>query len=549
MLLLSDVTIQKEKEKMLVDLHKASEMLLQQKKQFLAVISHELRTPISGIVGMIELLEQRKHDNIESKMLRNALTSANKLKLLVDDILDFSKLDAEQLRITLEDTNVSIDLCEVIKSFENLALRKGLMFKVDWEPSPYLNYHVDILRISQVISNVLSNAIKFTDNGLITIKIKTLPDRLIFSITDTGIGMTPEEQRVLFDPFIQAQDSIARKYGGTGLGMAIVKNLIELMNGTISVKSQPEVGTTVEIIIFADSRHVTIPQIKEVLETNDQKLALWFKALSIDYLLTKSETYTNKKNNCYPSKVFELLEKQSVKSNDHVKVNTQLTGHVLVVEDDPLNRHVFKMQLDSLNLSSSLVNSGIEAIQFISNNSIDVIISDYHMPGMNGFEFATHIRTSKESYAQTPIIICTADNSEEVKTHASKIGINSILYKPYSITDLTEQLNGLLSYSDNDNLSNSPNLKSWFQKFEHGNQTLMAQAIIESLSTGVTALKDENQCTKSAAHRLKGAVGALELHDIAFLCSQLESTPDNINIKNQLLNQIESLISEAKKIM
>ncbi|WP_318468397.1 ATP-binding protein [Photobacterium leiognathi] len=551
MLHLTDVTVQKEKEKALIKLNKTSELLLQQKKQFLAIVSHELRTPISGIVGMIELLEQRSHSDLEEKMLKNALSSANKLNLLVNDILDFSKIDAKQLKISPEDTNIAIELSAVIQSFENLALRKGLTFKIDWEPSAFITYHIDILRVSQIISNVLSNAIKFTDEGLIALKIRTLNNQLSFSIKDTGIGMTIEEQQHLFDPFAQAQDSIARKYGGTGLGMAIVRNLVELMQGTISVNSLSEVGTTVNISLFAESRETIIPKASQTLEVNNVQLSTWLEVLGINHLLITPDLEKNKRINFYPSKIFELFDKKPMLTDN--KIKPQLSGHVLVVEDDPLNRNVFKMQLDSLNLVNSLVKSGKEAIEFINKTpKIDVIISDYHMPGMNGFELANYIRRSEKEYAHIPIIICTADNTEDVKNKAFKVGINSILYKPYSIMVLTEKIYELLpdkgNVIDTKNLTNLPSVKTWLQKFERGDQTAMIEAIIESLSTAVTALRDEGQCTKTIAHRLKGALGTLELFDIVQICNELELAPDNITLKNLLISQLETLIFEAKEL-
>ncbi|WP_318519983.1 ATP-binding protein [Photobacterium leiognathi] len=547
MLVLTETTAQKEKELTLVKLHEESVKSLVLKKQFLAVISHELRTPISGIVGLIELLEKRNSNPIEMEMICNALVSTNKLKLLVDDILDFSKLDAEQLKINNEINNIVYDLCVLFDNFEKLAINKNLSLKIDWKASKYVTYKIDNLRLIQVLSNILSNAIKFTEMGYINISIRLEKDFLKFTITDTGIGMTESELKVLYDPFVQAQDNIARKYGGTGLGMAIVRDLLNLMNGNIYVTSLFGIGTKVEISIVAKSEKNNFILPTEIIKVNDSRLAAWMDVFGVNYLCEFPDKNKEKERNFYPSEVFDILcDKRDEYSNI---TDGSLSGHILIVEDDFLNQYLFKMQLSHLNLRCTIVNNGNEAIEFLNKKSdIDAIISDYHMPIMDGLKLTETIRRSESLYSNIPIVICTADNSEELKVNANELGVNSILLKPYSLSNLYQCMKDIFSNNTINDILVNGKLETWLTSFNDSEFENMHRVLIDSFSLSLIELNGDMESIKSVAHRLKGTAGALDLDDIYTLATQLDLNPCDNEVRLTLITKIEKLLVDAKNL-
>ncbi|EDP60396.1 ATP-binding protein [Vibrio sp. AND4] len=552
MLVVSNVTLQKEREKMLTQMSLDAEKSLIQKKNFLAIISHELRTPISGIAGILELLQKSSQDEVMSEMLFNAIASSNKLKLLVDDILDFSKLDADQLSLNLESVNIVTDICPIIKGFEVSAQNKGLDFIVDWVPSNVIYFEIDILRFTQIISNVLSNAIKFTNEGEVEIRVILTTNKIKVIIKDSGIGMTREEQIKVFDPFVQAQDNITRKYGGTGLGMSIVKNLINMMSGSITLDSSVGIGTTVTLEIEAESQKLDFGNENYYHTVRDKKLADWLNALRLSYESCSDFRDIDNHHNFYPDTIFHTLSECRTDNRAVLSSSVLLSGRALVVDDDPLNQFVIMKQLDSLNVNYEIVENGIEALKVL-NSSFDLILTDYHMPKMNGLELIKEIRSSSNEYNKIPIIICTADNSETVSDNLDSKIVDSILYKPYSLIDLSKILSKFLptaTSSTNETYDFKLGLGSWFENINEKDKVTMAQAIVSSLNLSINDLinhTNNNTIVRDTVHRLKGTIGILELNGIMNLCERLEKTPSNTNAINDLIKELNFIIDEAKR--
>ncbi|WP_260338247.1 ATP-binding protein [Vibrio ponticus] len=554
MTVLTDITELKEKEQKLLKANKDAETSIQQKTNFLAVISHELRTPISGILGLMEMLKHRTYDELGKDILNNASASTGKLKLLVDDILDFSKLDANQLSINIERHNLALELSPILKSFESLAERKGIGFYLDWVPTPYIFSNVDFLRFSQIVSNVLSNSVKFTEFGSIVVKLQVNESLLTMDIKDSGIGMVEGELEHIFDPFVQAQDNIARKYGGTGLGMSIVKNLIDLMQGTIEIKSAKNIGTSVHISLPIVSCPYQYANSQREFTSTSHAMTLWLKSFDVEAdRILQPENFPERRN-VYPDEVLLLMTKDDLDSDEQVVVEqwTKLTGKLLVVEDDPINRFLVKLQLDTLGIESVIVNQGDQALALIQDgrHQFDALLTDCHMPGMNGFELTTVIRNSLCSLSRIPIVAFTADNSELITKKAAKVGIEHILYKPYELFDLHKVLSAVLPHqSEVEQVSvvTSSGEHALLSQFSEEDQVLMAQAIIDSLSMAISQFNEGSEEIAAITHRVKGAAGALQIMSVVELCDMLSKEPNNKQIKKQLIQCLNDILDEAKQ--
>ncbi|GAK85253.1 sensory box sensor histidine kinase [Vibrio ponticus] len=557
MTILSDVTEVKERENYLQQARENAESLAQQKQNFLAVVSHELRTPISGILGLMELLGERLEDKFNREILHNASMSTSKLKLLVDDILDFSKLEAKQLSVTPELVNLPKEISPIIRSFDVLAERKGLRFYLDWKPSRYFEAEVDILRVSQVVSNILSNAIKFTENGAVYCFVSLDENGLLIRVEDKGIGMDAAELQNIFAPFVQAQNTIARKFGGTGLGMSIVKNLVELMGGKISVSSEKYIGTTVTVEIPVKTAEFVASDTLTQYEIEDHNTARWLDVNQVSYRLIKPE-YQREERNFYPSVVVDLLAQQfeATEVCHCISEMNLLSGKVLVVDDDPVNRFLIQLQLEALGLEAEIIADSSLALERISAQSREfgAVISDLHMPNMNGYELAQKI---KAIVPELPVILCTADNSIATFETAKSLGIDSILFKPYELVELYNALTLYFAQQEGEvwtteelrELEPQSLNSEWLTHLKRENRVEMTRAIIGSLEQALLELDSEHAQIKTIAHRLKGSAGSLSLPSIADACIKLEQDITNKDLIEELVKQINLVITEAKQFL
>ncbi|NND55569.1 MAG: PAS domain S-box protein [Gammaproteobacteria bacterium] len=367
------------------------------KSAFLATVSHEIRTPLNGVLGMLELLRDHTLNKEQMQLLRSADTSASILLTLINDILDFSKIEAGQL--ILDETPVSLrDVTEsVLLSLAASAHSKGIRLQSSIDPSLPEVVKLDGVRVQQILLNLLSNAIKFTGTdgreGQVRLDVELSSvdgtDMLRFTVEDNGIGIPDSSMATLFRPFTQAESSTTRRFGGTGLGLSISAKLAKIMGGRIDVVSELGHGS-----VFT----VTLP-LAEADETAQLK-----------FLRPLNTT----------------RGRSSTSSDDYEHIR----GHILVAEDNPINQQVIKLQLRAIGFSCDIANDGAEAFELWNSGTYDMVLTDCHMPNVDGFGLAEAIRASGAKGTHIPIIALTANVLSEEAEACRAAGMDECLTKP-----------------------------------------------------------------------------------------------------------------------
>ena len=369
------------------------------KSEFLAVMSHEIRTPLNGIIGFSDLLKSYPLDKDVNYTVEMINDSAQTLLVLLNEVLDFSKIDANKMDLDIREFNLPDLIHSTCQSHDVVARKKKLSLSVDIQPLTQLNYLGDSVRIRQILNNFISNAIKFTRQGAISILVSEQiegSDTVIkFTVNDTGIGIPDNKLDAIFNPFTQADNSITREFGGTGLGLAICQQLIVLMNGRYGVDSKINQGSS-----------------------------FWFSIplVPVDSPLTPMSEIVN--------------------SNSNSDVIYRKT-YILVAEANVVNQLVIKSLLASLGHECEIVDNGEEAIKRASEKKFDAIFMDYHMPKADGI-VATDAITKQGQHGinyHTPIIALTADIQPNVKRQFREVGAKDTLLKPFTRQNLSDCLN------------------------------------------------------------------------------------------------------------
>lgn len=394
------ILLNKEYEARLLSDKEQAEYLLTIKSRFIATMSHEIRTPMSAIMGLSQLAFNQALPPETQNYLKNINAASRSLLNILNDILDFSKLDAGRLAIELAPFHLN-DLLDLLYSlFIDAAKEKGLTFNIEFAANIPGTLIGDSLRLQQILSNLLGNAIKFTARGTVTLNITLLQIdlsqvRLLFCVSDTGIGISVEDQNKLFQPFSQVDGSITRRFGGTGLGLAISHNLLQLMDSEFSLTSTPELGSA---FCF--------------------ELALAVSTTSIQYRVAQPSATLNPTVDYYP----------------------QLVGaRILVAEDNRLIQQVVRESLIPSGIIVTIANNGREALALLAQNKFDAVLMDIHMPIMDGFETTQQLR-NLPGFATIPVIALTASVTVEGQDQCQAVGMNDFISKPIDSNQLLQTL-------------------------------------------------------------------------------------------------------------
>jgi signal transduction histidine kinase/CheY-like chemotaxis protein/HPt (histidine-containing phosphotransfer) domain-containing protein len=385
------------------------------KSSFLAAMSHEIRTPMIGITGMLELLEHTRLDAEQRRCINIVQSSAQSLLQIIGDILDFSKIEAGHMQLAPETVDLRRLFSHTVHNFLGIASSKGLTLELVLDEALAPAYVADPLRLRQILSNFLSNALKFTRTGGVTVRaevLELLPDgrhRIALRVRDSGIGINDEQRMQLFQPFSQADSGTARQFGGTGLGLAICRQLAHLMDGEIELASKPGAGSTFSLIV----------------------------ALAIGDPAALAPDRDEPGEDSFPSRALPTVEEAE-----------RERSLILVVDDHPTNREVLTRQLARAGYACETSIDGEDALERWKSGRYALLLADIHMPRMDGYELTAAIRAieKRERRERTPIIAITANVSKGEPEHCLEAGMDDFLGKPLRIAQLAAALHRWLPH-------------------------------------------------------------------------------------------------------
>ena len=392
----------------------AAEAASRAKTDFLATVSHEVRTPLNGILGTADLLVRSGLEPRQEELAGTLLTSGRNLLAIINDILDLSKIEADELDIDPAPFSPRELVHEVLSLFASYASSKGLGLSMHTDNEVPAALAGDAKRIKQVVGNLVSNAIKFSDTGTVHVEV-TWPVRdngihvLRFDISDTGVGIAPEAKERLFQPFAQADGSVSRRFGGTGLGLAISKRLITLMGGQIDFVSAPGTGTCFWV-------ELPLPETAGPMA---------------DAIGREHSDWTFAHSGAMPL---------APVSDEPMRERGE--NHVLVVEDNTINAMVVEAQLHRLGCSCDIAADGEEALQRLSSSSYSLVLMDCMLPGISGFEATRRWRAIETERAVTPvpIVALTANALASNLEKTREVGMDDFLTKPCTLDKLEAAL-------------------------------------------------------------------------------------------------------------
>lgn len=519
---------------------------------FLAVVSHELRNPLASMLGLMEILSKKITNEDSQLLLKSAISSGDSLKHHVNNILDFSKIEAQQLHLDVRRCSLIDELSPVLRNFEANAKLKGLEFTLRWQPSPIVYAYTDAMRLNQIVMNLLSNAVKFTDKGEILVNVFVSEGELQLEIIDTGCGMTPEQVANIYSPFMQADASIARRYGGTGLGMSIVQRLINLMDGDVHVISELNEGTCVSVSLPIKGEALTLQHGEARIYTNDERAAQWLRCWDLrcgsqsqaDHCIR----YDEQTANFYPDLLFTklLMLDEIAAETDRNSSKRMLAGHVLVADDDPINRLLIKRQLSEIGVTSTLVGDGQEALRELEHHGdrYVLLITDCHMPYMDGYALTSQLKNS--FWQDKPVIGCTAEDSRIAVSKAESAGMDTVIFKPYSLEMLYQTLSQYMA--DRCELAPVQNSSAWLEQYLMDEREEVATVVASAMTSDIEYLISTPSEYKSMAHRVKGSAGVLGLTHLISLAAALENAEDETEVtkhRQQLINEMNNVVAQA----
>ncbi|MBT9568550.1 MAG: CHASE3 domain-containing protein [Thiobacillus sp.] len=494
----ADITARKQAEQALLTAKTSAELANHTKDSFLATMSHEIRTPLGGLLGMLELLDFTQLSDDQRDTLRAAHESGRSLLRIVNDILDWSKIEAGKLALSPQATSIPQLVASVVNTYARVASSKSLILEQHVDECIESAHVVDPLRLSQILNNFVSNALKFTRKGRVEVTARRLArkdgdETIRFSVKDTGIGMDQDIQQRLFQNFSQGSAETARMYGGTGLGLAICRRLADMMEGEIDVASVPGQGSVFHLTLTLEVSQVDAAKIQQPGTIGDP-----MPAHTLAHGIPPIDAPT-----------------------------------ILVVDDHPTNRKLLSIQLGLLGLRAEAAENGDTALVMWRKGRYAAVITDCHMPRMDGYELARLIRRTEaeQGRAATPIIAWTANALADESARCTAAGMDDLLVKPAGMPHLQEVLSkwinspallkidgGIdrpagaaivpISFSELDKLvSSEPDRAEVLREF-------MAQSWADLAALDAAMKVPDTALAARIAHRLKGAsrmVGAREL--------------------------------------
>jgi signal transduction histidine kinase/DNA-binding response OmpR family regulator len=507
-----DVTKRAEAEESLLKAKLLAEQTSKAKQDFIANMSHEIRTPMNAIVGFTNLLEETVLDEVQRDYVKTIQLSGESLLNLINDILDFSKIEAGKLFIEKEEFVLRDTISSVERVLKGKADEKKLNLIIKVDPEVPVSLLGDPNRLYQVLMNLMSNAIKFTDKGKVSVEVKKMAEKsnkvkLKFIVADTGIGIPKNDYESIFESFSQISSGTTRKYGGTGLGLAIVKRLVELQKGSIKVNSELRQGSTFEF--------------------------------DLEYVIGKGK--------------LDKLEKAFVEALD---LSVLKGKKVILAEDNRMNQKLIENILASLEMDLKIASNGKEVLELLQKEAADILLLDIQMPIMDGFEVVDHIRKKIQGpITNIPIIAMTAHAFKEEKEACLKAGMNNHIAKPIQKEELLRVMYNLLIGHVEKTVQPMIDI-SYLKSLSEGNDEFVTEmlnifaedtpVLMQQMKVAVD--KEDWKKVSQLAHKYRSPLALLGIKSIEEIMNSIEynaKEKTNLSELPKMFSEAEVLTSDA----